>query len=346
MGQVDPFSYCLPEQRIAQRPVYPYESARLLIYRRDSRSIVEATFSDITKFLRNDDLLVFNKTRVRKSRLIGNIIGSQGRAELLLINKCGDDTWVALARPMRRLKPGKEILFGSLQATVLERLSEQELLISLRCLDPKMDLMGAIEEQALIPIPNYIRGGISDQQDLIDYQTSFAEEEGSIAAPTAALHFSPSLLENIKDFGCQIEFVTLHVGVASFRALWSPDEQYSQVSMPAAEEFNVDIALIAKLTQAKKMGRRIIAVGTTTVRALESSVSATESGWQATELFIRPGYNFKLIDGLVTNFHQPGTTHMFLVEAILGRAGISSCYNYALKNDFRFLSYGDGMMAL
>ena len=216
-----------------------------------------------------------------------------------------------------------------------------------------VDEHGALATRALLhavghmPIPPYIRRGISDEQDRADYQTFFAANDGSIAAPTASLHFTPELFERIRARGAAVRFLTLHVGAASFLPLWHGDED--ELRKPGAERFYYDPTVLTDCAAARARGGRVIAVGTTVVRALESHAAHAHKGGDksatllSTELFITPGYQFALVDALVTNFHQPRTTHLLLVESLLGRARLQRVYEYALAHDFRFLSYGDGM---
>ncbi len=331
------FNYQLPPEKIAQRPVYPYDQARLLVVERSAKQLSESTFANIAQYLNSNDLLIFNNTAVRPSRLFGKL-DTGGHVELLLVKSSQPSSWWCLARPLKKLVAGKIINFDlGLQGKVVSQ-SEQQVLIKFNLSDLQ------IKEIALMPIPPYIRRGHGDSQDLIDYQTCFAEIEGSIAAPTASLHFTTNLIAEIKAKKIAIEYLTLHVGTASFLPLQFSDQD--SITPPGSEEFLVSEDLIKKIIATKENGGRVIAVGTTAVRALESSNLEINNYAGDTKLFIQPGYKFKVIDAMVTNFHQPSTTHLMLVQAFIGIDLITASYQYALNNDFRFLSYGDGMICL
>ncbi len=334
---MDFFNYQLPAERIAQRPVYPYDQAKLLIVDREFDQMRVDSFSNIANYLRANDLLIFNNTAVRPSRLFGKL-STGGHLELLLVRSSKESTWWCLARPLKKLLQGKILYFEEgLEGIVLEQ-NTQQVLIEFNLTDDR------IKEIALMPIPPYIRRGHGDKQDLIDYQTSFAEIEGSIAAPTASLHFTPELLTKLKAKEISLEYLTLHVGTASFLPLQFNDQD--SITPPGSEDFWVNEDLIKKILQTKANRGRVIAVGTTAVRALESSNLTINNYHGSTELFIQPGYKFKVIDAMVTNFHQPSTTHLMLVQAFLGYNLINESYKFALENEFRFLSYGDGMLCL
>lgn len=326
-----PFTYDLPKDRIAQRPIYPYHDAKLLVVDREANSISEDTFYNIDKHLEPSDLLVFNNSKVRPARLFGRLADTGGEIELLTLEEQFPGVWQCLGRPLKKLKAGTQIEFEEgLSGTVQERVGAQKVIVQFSS--------SSLDETGVMPIPPYIRQGRGDEQDVNDYQTYFAEVEGSVAAPTASLHFTPELVAKLDQFGCQREFVTLHVGPPSFLPLGD--------AQPGEERYFCSADLIAKLVDAKKEGRRVIGVGTTVARvletvALEEGVANREG---ETDLFIEPGHEFKFLDGLITNFHQPGTTHLLLVEAFAGKTMVSALYDYAINNDFRFLSYGDGVL--
>jgi S-adenosylmethionine:tRNA ribosyltransferase-isomerase len=239
------------------------------------------------------------------------------------------------------------VLNHSLRAYILEHPHTDQVLVRFETTDPE-GTEAALQKHGIMPIPPYIRGGVSDEQDISDYQSMFAREQGSIAAPTASLHFSPALMERIKrDVGCRVETVTLHVGSASFL----PVMLNGELRPPASERLEVPAQTLQAIDQTRVAGAgRVIGVGTTVVRALESAFLANaprDATFQcATELFIQPGFRYQAIDCLVTNFHQPDTTHLLLVEAILGKELLGRSYSHALRNQYRFLSYGDGMLIL
>lgn len=326
--------------------MYPYDSAKLLVIERSSKRSSDSNFAEITGFLRTDDLLVFNDSKVVPARLFGRFAKSARQIEVLLIRAQADPSiWLAMGKPLKKFSAGALLEFGDLvRARVLERCGDYEVLLEFFCVDASLELREQMRVAACMPIPPYIRGGRGDAQDRSDYQNCFARAEGSIAAPTAGLHFTPQLLEKIRVHGCQIEFVTLHVGQASFLPLLS-DQASGQVLAPLPEEFESSLELREKILQAKRSGRRIIAIGTTAVRALESMAQGNLAGGM-TDLFIRPPYKFCWVDAIVTNFHQPGSTHLALVEAFLGKELLSQAYQHALQSEYRFLSYGDGMLLL
>lgn len=358
-----PYSYELSQERIAQRPLYPYDEAKLLIANCQEELLKESSFKRIAEYLKPEDLLIFNNSQVIPARLFGKIAVSGGSVEVLLVeernasatalNVC---TWLCMARPLKKFKTGVVLEFGSaLYARVLERLSEQMVLLEFFTEAEDLSVELLLQKQGLMPVPPYIRKGHSDAQDRKDYQSIFAKdrkegERGSVAAPTASLHFTKELVKQIKAQGTSLSFVTLHVGTASFLALW--DGEGSELRAPGSEYYLFSKQVLEDVKATRARGGRVIAVGTTVVRALESmALREAESAklndtLQSTELFIRPGYKFLTLDGLITNFHQPGTTHLLLVEALLGRSLLDKAYKHALTHDFRFLSYGDGMLII
>ena len=384
MDTLTPYTYDLPEERIAQRPVKPADQSKLLLVDRSTGAIGESRFANLAQFLKPTDLLVFNNTQVRPCRLFGNSAGG-GRVELFLLKELADNNWLALARPKKRFKLGRVIEFPEgLRAEAVEfggvdgatsaqlgRLGEsgEQLQVRLWSCYSELTVAEAISRVACMPIPPYIRGGAGDKQDLEDYQTIFAENIGSVAAPTASLHFTPALVESLRLHGVKSEFLTLHVGPPSFLPVFrkdggsSPDELSDREKgteltflPPGAEEYLFDPELIQRLVAHREAGGRVIAVGTTVVRALESSwllltkkeggAPMPKRGFMETSLCITPGFKFGLVDGLITNFHQPGSSHLLLVESFLGRELLDRGYTFALNSDFRFLSYGDGSLII
>ena len=339
-----PFEYTLPEERIAQRPVYPYHNARLLrVPLRAQEPLEDSNFLQLPSYLRSGDILVFNETKVVPARLFGQKKSTGAKVELLVLEMQGTHH-LCLGRPLRRLPVGELIDFGSgLEGLVLSRPAEDRILIDFRSNDSNLPVSMLLPKVATMPIPPYIREGRGDERDWQDYQSLWARVPGSVAAPTASLHFTPELLEQLKSASIQLETVLLHVGPASFIQLADPGEEVTRP--PAAERAEVSPQTLERLQQARKSGARVIAVGTTVTRALESAASGVLKDG-STELFIHPGYSFKVIDGLITNFHQPRTTHLMLVEALLGRQRLAESYNFALHALYRFLSYGDGMLIL
>lgn len=346
---IKPFAYDLPKVKIAARPVKPYDSAKLLVLDRGTSSLEESIFSKIGNYLGENDVLVFNNTKVNKARLFGTILGREKQVELLLLKQISEDTWQCLARPVKNLPPGTKVVFNSgLKAEIKERISEQVLEVIFS--SDSGDIRPLLEEVALMPIPPYIRDGLADSDDEDDYQSLFAENSGSIAAPTASLHFTPELIRSLEDKKVGFEFLTLHIGMSSVRPLWDGNDS-ANLRNPGEEFFIFDMELMQRLLEHRANGKRIIAVGTTVVRALESMFAHEidiPDGKELipTSLFIKPGFKFQIIDALITNFHFPASTHLLLVQALIGEFLLRGSYDYALENDFRFLSYGDGMLIL
>jgi S-adenosylmethionine:tRNA ribosyltransferase-isomerase len=364
-----PYQYHLPKEAIAQRPIVPYDAARMLVIDGTSE-LFSSTFAQLPSFLSEKDLLVFNNTKVVPARILGRL-PTGARVELLLIDKVGELDWECLAKPMKRLGKGASIIFEhGLTGESLGRKGVDESAIDNNATDDRViirfssnqsqSVAELMQRVGMMPIPPYIRGGEADSSDSADYQTRFAAVDGSIAAPTASLHFTDSLMDSLVDRGVKNEDLTLHVGVASFLPIFkseSPEGLVQVRSAPAEEQMYFCPALYSRLSEHRSSGGRVIAVGTTVVRALESMAryfdcdnnkcvaysSCDDKTLGSTDLFIRPGHEFRLIDGVITNFHQPGTTHLLLVEALIGRARLAQSYEYALREEYRFLSYGDGM---
>lgn len=334
------FTYDLPPDRIAQRPVHPAHDARMITVDRASGEITSRTFLDIPALLSPADLIVFNDTKVIPARFFGTFTDSDTEAEVLLVKRVGRSRWRCLGKPLRRFREGRVINFaGSLSGKIFGRVSEKEVEVEFFSRDGDSDLHDLMEKTGLMPVPPYIRGGHSDDQDRVDYQTIFAGNDGSIAAPTASLHFTDQLLSGIRERGCRTVFLTLHVGTASFLPLESGGAR------PGKETLIVPRSLFGMMEDTKTGGGRVIAAGTTVVRALESAARSPDAAVQGceTDLFITPGFEFQAVDSLITNFHQPDTTHLLLVEAFMGGELLEKTYQYALENEYRFLSYGDGM---
>lgn len=346
--QVDtPFIYELPLERIAQRPVEPPEAAKMLVSL-GGTSPQQLTFEQLPQVLRPGDLLVFNETRVTPARLRGVIEGKSAAAEFLLVGRCGDAQWRSLAKPLKKLEPGTAVICGGqLRVVVEERVGEKEVLLSISTLEVGGSLDELLDREGEMPIPPYIRRGKADHRDRLDYQSMFAKNPGSIAAPTASLHFSPKLMKALDARGVAHTGLTLHLGIASFLPVFFPENAGTLVP-PASEHYVHSNLLLNRIEATRAQGGRVIAVGTSVVRALESMAryAAEEGGIRESSLFITPGFDFRALDGIITNFHQPGTTHLLLVEAYVGKEKLAELYDCALKNDFRFLSYGDGMILL
>ena len=343
------FDYHLPEHLIAQTPLEPRDHSRLLVVDTATGELSHRHFYDIGHFLQPGDLLVLNNSRVLPARLKGRRIGTGGAVEVLLLHREGEGLWKAMVRPGRRLGPGAAFEIDGVPVDVLEDLGDGTRLI-------RMSDEGVIRDSGEVPLPPYIHTPLADGER---YQTVYASAEGSAAAPTAGLHFTPELLDDLRLKGIRLAQVTLHVGIDTFRPVRS--EQPGKHKLHS-EYFQLDEQAAQEINQAKADGRRIICVGTTSVRSLEqaallaeeqgSATVAAASGWA--DLFILPGHRFRLVDGLITNFHLPRSTLLMLVSAFAGRdragdAGreiILRVYQEAIEGGYRFYSFGDCMMVL
>lgn len=339
--QPRPFVYDLPKDRIAQRPCHPADHAKMLVVDRARGEILDKHFFDLPELLSSKDRLVFNDTRVIPARLFGAFEpGGQGAVELLLVERITDSRWVCLGRPLRKIRSKGRVVFSpTLWCEVVPDSGLPDRVTVDFFTESPTHIAMAIAAHGCMPIPPYIRGGKGDELDEIDYQTIFATHPGSVAAPTASLHFNDELMKRLgNESGCEVSRVTLHVGTASFLPILDDN---GELTRPGSERFHVCDEVQREIGGTKDAGGRIIAVGTTVVRALESVSRAPTA--ESTELFITPGYTFRLVDSLITNFHQPGTTHLLLVESLLGKDLLGAVYEHALGNNYRFLSYGDGM---
>ena len=336
------FYYDLPQELIAQDPLEDRSSSRLMHVDRVSGQVEHKVFSDVIDYLQPGDCLVINNTKVLPARLFGTREGLEGKIEVLLLKRREDDIWETLVKPGKKCKPGTKLVFGDglLKAEILDVVEEGNRLI-------KFYYNGIFEEildeLGQMPLPPYITHELKDKNR---YQTVYAKHEGSAAAPTAGLHFTKELLKKIEDKGVIIANVTLHVGLGTFRPV--KVENILEHHMHS-EFFIIEEEEAAKINAAKDAGHRVISVGTTSCRTLESAateegrVKAT-SGW--TDIFIYPGYKFKLIDGLVTNFHLPESTLLMLISAFAGKDNIMAAYEEAVKEKYRFFSLGDAMVLI
>ncbi len=336
------FNYILPSDLIAQTPVESRDQSRLLVLNRADATIEHRYFYDIVDYLLAGDVLVLNESRVIPARLLGHKAGGGAKVELFLLNRVGDAVWEALAKPGKRLHEGTVIEIESRNSqdavSVEVRSKGDDGTVTVHFSDENL-----IENLGEVPLPPYIHTPVDDPER---YQTVYAKTKGSVAAPTAGLHFTPNLLEKIAAKGIELVFVTLHVGLGSFRPVKTEDplehslhQEYFEVTADAAEKINI----------ARHEGRRIVAVGTTAVRSLEWVTQSDGqvrpfSGWN--NLFILPGYEFKGVDVLITNFHLPKSTLLMLVAAFAGREQILSAYEEAVLNEYRFYSFGDAMLIL
>ena len=343
---VSDFDYFLPEERIAQTPLYPRDSSRLMVIDRKSGSIEHKHFYDLIDYLDEKDVLVINDSRVIPARIYGHAEEDESSAiELLLLREKERDVWECLARPGKKVKNGRTFLFGGiLKAKAVDICEDGNRIVSFEYDKEKyQNLFAVLHEIGLMPLPPYITERLNDKER---YQTVYSKEEGSAAAPTAGLHFTEELLSRIRNKGVDIVPVMLHVGLGTFRPMKTErvDEhimhtEYFSVSQDSAERIN----------RARANGGRIIAVGTTSARTLESCTD--ESGIVHamsgdTGIFIYPGYKFKAVDSLVTNFHLPKSTLLMLVSALYNRDDMLRAYDIAVKEEYRFFSFGDAMLII
>ncbi|MFN2486120.1 MAG: tRNA preQ1(34) S-adenosylmethionine ribosyltransferase-isomerase QueA [Acidimicrobiia bacterium] len=317
------FDYSLPADRIAQLPIEPRDSARLL----DTRDLTDHRFRNLPQLLEPGDLVVVNRTRVRAARLTGRKLMSGGAVEALLLGPLTGTLWRAILKPARRLRPGEEIAFGAISATIVKGPVDGVAVLDLWSAD---DVETAITAAGQVPLPPYIKTELADSER---YQTIFAKEVGSAAAPTAALHFTEEVVENLGKRGIGIAEIELQIGLDTFRPISSPTVEKHQIH---SEQFFVPGTTRSKIDACRG---RVVAVGTTVVRALESE---TDTG--STDLFITPGFRFRVVDLLVTNFHLPRTTLLVLLAAFMGD-GWRNAYEVALERRYRFASFGDAMLA-
>ena len=334
------FYYDLPKELIAQDPLEDRASSRLMVVDRSTGAVSHHTFREITSFLDQGDVLVINNTKVIPARLFGVKKDTGAAVEVLLLRRLESDLWECLVRPGKKLRTGAEVIFGDglLSGTIEEILSDGNRKI-------RFSFDGIFEELldqlGQMPLPPYITHALKDKNR---YQTVYAKFDGSAAAPTAGLHFTEDLLREIREKGVQIAEVTLHVGLGTFRPVKVDDVAKHHMH---SEYYRIDEDAARIINEGKASGHRIIAVGTTSCRTLESAADVNGmvkccSGW--TDIFIYPGYSFKVIDALITNFHLPESTLMMLVSALAGRDTIMAAYQEAVKERYRFFSFGDAML--
>lgn len=335
------FWYDLPEELIAQTPLEKRDTSRLLVMNRETGEVKHQHFYDIVSYLQPGDCLVMNDSRVLPARLLGHR-PTGGAAELLLLRDLGDKRWECLAKPGRKLLEGQEVIFGNgeLTATVIAVQPDGNRVVEFHY---EGIFLEVLERLGKMPLPPYIKAELQDQER---YQTVYSRAVGSAAAPTAGLHFTNELLDEIRTKGVKTAFVTLHVGLGTFRPVKA--EEITEHHMHA------ELCMISKdtaevLNETKRNGGRIICVGTTSCRTLESLVNndgsfEEKSRW--TDIFIYPGYTFRAMDGLITNFHLPESTLVMLVSAFAGREKVLAAYEEAVKERYRFFSFGDAMMIL
>lgn len=334
------FYYDLPEELIAQDPLEDRSGSRLLVLDKETGEIKHRMFRDITEYLRPGDCMVINDTKVIPARLIGSKIGTDAKIEVLLLKRKENDVWETLVKPGRKAKPGTRISFGDglLVGEVIDVVEEGNRLIHFEyegIFEEILDRLGQM------PLPPYITHQLQDRDR---YNTVYAVHEGSAAAPTAGLHFTPELLEEIQEKGIEIARVTLHVGLGTFRPVKVDDVTEHHMH---SEFYQIDEEAAGKINRAKDNGGRVVCVGTTSCRTIESAADENGrlkacSGW--TEIFIYPGYQFKILDCLITNFHLPESTLIMLVSALAGKEPVLAAYEEAVKERYRFFSFGDAML--
>lgn len=340
MMKKEDFYFELPQELIAQDPLEDRSGSRLLVLDKESGAIEHRTFRNIKEYLEPGDCLVINDTKVIPARLIGSKVGTDAKIEILLLKRKENDIWETLVKPGKKAKPGTKISFGEglLTGEVIDVVEEGNRLIQFSyegIFEEILDKLGQM------PLPPYITHQLEDKNR---YQTVYAKHSGSAAAPTAGLHFTPELLREIKESGVEIAHVTLHVGLGTFRPVKVENIQEHHMH---SEFYRIEESEAEKINRAKREGHRIICVGTTSCRTIESAAKPDGtleecSGW--TDIFIYPGYQFKVLDCLLTNFHLPESTLIMLVSALAGREHVLNAYREAVKERYRFFSFGDAML--
>ena len=346
--RVDEFDFHLPDDRIAQHPPAERGSSRLMVLDRATGATTVTRVSDLPTWLHEGDVLVLNDTRVFPARLLGRRLPGGGRLECLLVEALGEDRWHALVHPGQRLKVGSRFVCegadGAVHGEIIGRADFGRRTVQLTA-EGYADVDQAIEAIGHMPLPPYIKRPDATA-DRDRYQTVFGAHRGSVAAPTAGLHFTPAMLDALRGAGVQIVTVTLHVGYGTFKPVRVDDIEDHVVD---PERYTVPEATADAITRAKAEGRRVVVVGTTSTRALESACDASgvvQPGSQTTSLYIRPGHRFQVVDALMTNFHVPRSSLLFLVCAFAGREHVLAAYARAVDEGFRFYSYGDAMLVV
>lgn len=339
--KVDLFDFDLPEELIAQTPLKDRTSSRLMVLDKETGKLEHDIFKNIKAYLRAGDCLVLNDTKVLPARLFGEKEETGAKIEVLLLKQVEGDTWETLVKPAKRIKEGSVIRFGDGRLTAV-CVGEKDHGGRIFTFQYEGIFYEVLESLGEMPLPPYIKEQLEDKDR---YQTVYAKERGSAAAPTAGLHFTEDLLEELKDMGVHIAFITLHVGLGTFRPVSVDDVDEHEMH---AEFYQVTEGTARLLNEVREKGGRIITVGTTSTRTLETIATAndgkfvSDSGW--TNIFIYPGYEFKAIDGMITNFHLPKSTLIMLVSALAGRENVLHAYKTAVKEKYRFFSFGDAML--
>lgn len=335
------FYYDLPQELIAQTPVEPRDSSRLLVLNRKTGAIQHRHFTDILDYLHSGDLLVLNNSRVIPARLYGKRIDTGGSVELLLLTQYETNVWETLVKPGKRAREGAEITFGGglLTGTIREVKEDGNRIIEFDC---KENIYALLDQIGQMPLPPYITAKLQDKER---YQTVYSKDLGSAAAPTAGLHFTPELLSRAKEKGVEIAEVTLHVGLGTFRPVKVEDVTQHHMH---TEWYHIPKEAADKINQTKAKGGRVVCVGTTSCRTIESAAQKgpIQETSDDTSIFIYPGYTFRAMDGLITNFHLPESTLIMLVSAFCGYENTMHAYKIAVEERYRFFSFGDAMLIL
>ncbi len=341
---VEELNFDLPKELIAQHPVYPRDHARLMVLNRTTHCIYHKKFNMIEEFLKAGDILVLNDSKVLKGRIVGKNKKTGGKREIFLLKEINDSNWLALLSPYKRAHEGDIILVSDVPPVcveVVKKMDNGENLVSFKtCGLPMEEVLRIYGE---LPTPPYIKGKIDNEQE---YQTVYARVLGSVASPTAGLHFTKGLLNRLRTKGVLVDYVTLHVGLDTFQPV--TEENIDRHKMHE-EEFVISEETAQRINEAKAKGGRLFACGTTVVRSLETASTrdgVLKSMHGRTQLFIKPGYRFKIVDAMITNFHFPRTTLLALVMAFAGKDFILSAYETAIKEKYRFFSFGDAMLIL
>ncbi|MEG1932205.1 MAG: tRNA preQ1(34) S-adenosylmethionine ribosyltransferase-isomerase QueA [Pygmaiobacter sp.] len=339
--QKSDFYYELPKERIAQQPASPRDASRLMCLAREGGEITHHIFHELPTLLRPGDLLIVNNSKVLPARLIGVKEGTGAACEILILKPTAPDVWECLAKPGKRLKAGTKVIFGEgiLVAEILQTTEEGNKIVSFT--HPGKTFYEAIDEVGRLPLPHYIETQLDDDSK---YQTVYAKEPGSAAAPTAGLHFTDSLIKTLKSSGIEMAEVTLHVGLGTFRPVKENDITHHHMH---TEWYSVSAETAKRINAAKAAGNRVIAVGTTSCRTLESAFRANGTICECTgetDIFIYPGYQFQVMDGIITNFHLPESTLIMLVSAFAGYEHTMNAYRIAVEEQYRFYSFGDAML--
>ncbi|MFJ1449781.1 tRNA preQ1(34) S-adenosylmethionine ribosyltransferase-isomerase QueA [Bacillus halotolerans] len=341
--KVDLFDFELPERLIAQVPLVQRDASRLMVLDKHTGELTDSSFKQIISFFKEGDCLVLNNTRVLPARLFGTKEDTGAKVELLLLKQEAGDRWETLVKPAKRVKKGTVVTFGDgrLKAVCTEELEHGGRKVEFQYDGIFYEVLESLGE---MPLPPYIKKQLDDRER---YQTVFSKEIGSAAAPTAGLHFTEDILQQLKDKGVQIEFITLHVGLGTFRPVSADEVEEHNMH---AEFYQMSEETAAALNSVREKGGRIISVGTTSTRTLETIAGEHDgrfkasSGW--TSIFIYPGYEFKAIDGMITNFHLPKSSLIMLVSALAGRENVLRAYNHAVEEEYRFFSFGDAMLII